>query len=366
MISKALVDLVETADDGARLPTVRELMTRYSVGQATVQEAFTRLREDGLISSQVGRGSFVVKPDINVTKVPFATVPESNPGTLGSLLILANSSMNERCALVQSQIMAAISSEGGKVVQMSYHDTDHLLEILKSIPTFDAVILQSHYEVIPVRLLAMLQSKTRALVVDGHTVAGVDIDRTGIDWEDALDLAINHLVDLHHERIALVSLDSLAQPILGVRRYFQRIDNWRGQKIEGRSIILKGLSLPTQSVAEVFETALRDLREDDETEQPTALVFLGISDGMGIREVLRQEGVGVPQDMSIILLGHPDVPTEHLGLFTVIGGTRRQGAEALLQILRKRLANPTDPPQTVYLNCEMRARESTGFFSGDE
>ena len=61
-ITQSLIEMIDEAPDGARLPTVRELMARYGVGQATVQDAFTTLREKGLITSRVGRGSFVVKP----------------------------------------------------------------------------------------------------------------------------------------------------------------------------------------------------------------------------------------------------------------------------------------------------------------
>lgn len=360
MIAQSLIELIEAADDGARLPTVRELMARHGVGQATVQEAFARLRAMGLISSQVGRGSFVVKPHARAASRTAVTAAPARRGGLGSLLILANSSMNERCSLVQNRIVEVVSADGGKVVQMSYHDTDHLLDILKSIPTFDAVILQSHYEVIPVRLLAMLQSKTRALVVDGHTVSGVDIDRMGIDWEEALDHALEHLTGLGHRRITLVSLDSSAQPILGGRRYFARMNRWRGQEIDGRLMVLEGMKHPTQGVATALERALARLRADETQSMPTALIFIGFSDCMGIREVLREMQIDVPGELSVVILGHPDVATEHLGLFTMVGGTHEDGAKALIEIMKARIDDPEQPPQIVYLDCRMHVRDSTG------
>ncbi|WP_164749869.1 substrate-binding domain-containing protein [Nitratireductor alexandrii] len=359
MIAQSLIELIDAADDGARLPTVRELMARHGVGQATVQEAFARLRALGLISSQVGRGSFVVKPHGRAASRPAVAAPARRVG-LRSLLILANSSMNERCSLVQNRIVEVVGADGGKVVQMSYHDTDHLLDILKSIPTFDAVILQSHYEVIPVRLLAMLQSKTRALVVDGHTVSGVDIDRMGIDWEEALDHALDHLTGLGHRRITLVSLDSSAQPILGGRRYFARMSRWRGQEIDGRLVVLEGMKHPTQGVASALEKALARLRADETQSMPTALIFIGFSDCMGIREVMRDMRIDIPGELSIVILGHPDVATEHLGLFTMVGGTHEDGAEALIEIMKARIEDPGQPPQIVYLDCRMHVRDSTG------
>ena len=43
---------------GARVPSIRDLMRRFSSSQAVVGRAFDRLREQGLISSEVGRGTF--------------------------------------------------------------------------------------------------------------------------------------------------------------------------------------------------------------------------------------------------------------------------------------------------------------------
>ena len=89
-------------------------------------------------------------------------------------------------------------------------------------PDFDAAVLQSHYDSIPIRLLNLLKQKTKALVVDGHTVSGVDIDRVGTDWEDALELAVQHLCDLGHRSFGLLSINTMAQPVLAARRAFTR------------------------------------------------------------------------------------------------------------------------------------------------
>ena len=363
-ITQSLIRMIDESADGERLPTVRELMAKYGVGQATVQDAYTTLREMGLITSQVGRGSFVVKPG--------GIGPSGGKGVAGprsqirSLLILANSSMNERCSLVQNYIVEVVGAEGGKVVQMSYHDTGHLLEMLRSIPTFDAIILQSHYEVIPVRLLASLQGKTRALVVDGHTVAGVDIDRMGIDWEEALDAAIQHLTDLGHRRVTLISLDSNAQPILGARRYFSRMASRQDARIDGQIVTLEGLKHPTQSIGISLRREMSTLWQQPASQAPTALIFMGFSDGMGIREVMRDLEISVPQDLSVVILGHPDVPTEHLGFFTMVGGGHRAGAEALVEIARSRLDSPNRWPQITYLDCMMKAQESTAYLPKQE
>lgn len=352
----SLRDQISRLEDGARLPTVRDLMRIHQVSQATVQEALTRLRDEGMLTSQVGRGTYVVKGG-----EASAASDDGAVAHLESLLILSNASLNERCVLVQNHIVEQLSRSGSKVVQISYHNTGHLLEILTSVPDFDAAILQSHYENIPIRLLNLLQSKTRALVVDGHSVAGVDIDRVGTDWEAALDLALEYLSELGHRSVALVSLVSMAQPILAARRAFDRISQrhetvWR----HTQSIALRGVLHPTQRVGDALGQELSALLDEHGKLPFTAMVTLGISDSLGIRQCLEEMEIACPKDLSLFVLGHHDVPTEHFGFMTMAGSSYLNAAKSLIDTIRKRIAAPHEPPQIVYLDCISNARGSTG------
>ncbi len=357
VVLQALYELVDKLDDGARLPTVRDLMKRFHVSQSAVQEAFNRLREEGLATSQVGRGSYVIKLADAATRAGGRDTAGRQPE---SLLILSNSSMNERCVLVQQHIVADMVATGGKVVQMSYHDTDHLLVLLRSVPSFDAVILQSHYEVIPIRLLHLLQQKTRALVVDGHTLSGVDVDRIGTDWEESLALALDHLTGLGHRRIGMVSLESTAQPIVSVRRAFARLRFWGGVPVEvTEPLEVKGLVHPTQSVDPAFEATLSAAMAATGALPFSALVTIGLSDGLGIRRCLDRLGLGRPGDLSVHMLGHHNVPTEHIGYFTMAGSSHEEAARQMMAMIRRRLRAQSAAPEICFLACREVVRGST-------
>jgi DNA-binding GntR family transcriptional regulator len=45
-------------DDGAILPSVRTIMQTYGVSDGTVKRALRQLRDEGLIRTYQGRGSF--------------------------------------------------------------------------------------------------------------------------------------------------------------------------------------------------------------------------------------------------------------------------------------------------------------------
>jgi DNA-binding LacI/PurR family transcriptional regulator len=339
---ESLTELVETSPHGTRLPTVRALMQTHGVGQGTVQRAIGKLKEAGQVTAAVGRGTYVIKEGHGAIPQP-----------LDSLLILSNSSMNERCARVQAALVERVRALGGKAVQISYHDTDHLLQVLSDVPRFDAIVLQSHYEPIPIRLLSVLKSKARAVAVDGHTVSGVDVDRMGIDWEDAMALALDHLTGRGHARIALVSLDSASQPILAARRFFGRFDNWKGRPLDTRVELLRGLVHPTDTATAALGEALDRLGagagDAGGAGAPTGLILMGVSDGAGSLEALRAAGLAPGGAVDVVMLGHTDVVSEHRGVLPVAGGRSSDGAEALMRMLAARLEQPGAPPMVEYI-----------------
>lgn len=55
---------------GSKLPTYRELADEHGVAAMTVQSAFRVLKDEGLISSQQGRGSFVRSDQLSAPAEP--------------------------------------------------------------------------------------------------------------------------------------------------------------------------------------------------------------------------------------------------------------------------------------------------------
>jgi len=61
-IAVALRDLATTLPEGARLPSVRELMRAHGASPLTVQRAIATLAAEGLVTPRPGRGTFVAAP----------------------------------------------------------------------------------------------------------------------------------------------------------------------------------------------------------------------------------------------------------------------------------------------------------------
>jgi DNA-binding LacI/PurR family transcriptional regulator len=362
VILTELQGLIGQLDDGARLPTVRDLMKRFSASQGIVQAALSQLRDAGQLSSQVGRGTFVVKAGGHPrgASVPVVVADTNTADHFNSYLMLSSTRLNERSVLVQNGIQSTLNMDGINVVQMSYQNTDQLLQILRNAPRFGASILQSHFETIPVRLLHLLQEKSHVIVADGHSISGIDIDRVGTDWTEAVDNAVEHLTSLGHRKIGLVTIDGHGRPILAARRYFSRMNDWRGTGLEVHPpLTLSNMVFPTQAVGDALGSLLRDLRSDHGKLPFTALLSLGVSDGAGVRQSLQNLSIKVPEDLSVHILGHCDVPSEHFQFFSVSGPNYADAVAGLIRCVKDRLHQPDLPPQITYLPIQRVLRAST-------
>ena len=356
-----LQSLIIRLEDGARLPTIRELMRRFSVSQSTVQEALRELRDAGQLTSLVGRGTFVTKaPDSAVQTSVRGRNSDAPDQRLGSFLILSSSRMNERIVRVQNGIQTALSAENIDVVQMSYQDIDQLLLILRNMPRFDAAILQSYFDNLPIRLLNLLQERSNVIVADGHSISGVDIDRVGTDWTEAIDSAIEYLTDIGHRRVGLVTIDGIGRPILTARRYFSRLANWRGTGLEVHPpLTLSNMVYPTQQVSDRLVAVLRDVINDQGRLPFTAMLILGVSDGSGIKHALDDLKIKVPRDLSVHMLGHNDVPSEHFQTFSISGTRAKDAVSELVGCVKARLSDPHADPRMVYLPIHRDIRTSS-------
>ena len=59
--------------EGGRLPSLDELMAEFDVARVTVRQAIERLRREGLVSPQRGRGTFVTAPALATGSLRLAT-----------------------------------------------------------------------------------------------------------------------------------------------------------------------------------------------------------------------------------------------------------------------------------------------------
>src|SRR3989475_5529748 len=106
-LEQFLEELAGSANAGDRLPTIRDLMRRFGVSQAVVQRAFEKLRAQGSIASQVGRGTYFISNGETATSTASAASP-----TTRSVLLFRRSFSVVRGRMLVEWLQRRFTAEG--------------------------------------------------------------------------------------------------------------------------------------------------------------------------------------------------------------------------------------------------------------
>lgn len=347
-IDRFLDELARQARAGDRLPPIRELMKRFGASQVAVQRAFGALKEKGLIKSEVGRGTFFVGDGATAGQGRDPHAPLASAGSVPhepshgpSVLLLRRSISVARGRLLIEGLQKALVADGARVLELSYTDPLHARAVLKSLPRFDACVVQSTYRTIPIELLAELRDKCTVLAVDGLALAGADVESVGTEWGEPLDAAVASLRARGHHRIAFATT---SHPFLSTQlamRHFRRLARDAGPALECSEITLP--LLPDEGFADALVEHLRALLQGHGSLPFSALVAWGVEDGAAFRAALARVGVDVPSQLSVVLLGRPDIASEHADFFDIVGSHVADQVEALRAALQARMRSPAAP-----------------------
>lgn len=334
-LERYLNDLARNAETGARVPSIRDLMRRFGVSQAIVTRALDVLRDRGLVSSEVGRGTFFQAIETRADR------PSARPArTNQSVLLLRRTVSIQRSRVLIQGLQRRFTAAGHRVLEVSYTDSAHVHEVLRGLPSFDACLIQSTFETITIGMLATLRDKVTALAVDGAALAGLDVDAVGMEWGEPLGAATALLQQAGHQRIAYATTThSFLANQLGLKR-------WAQLRHAQPQLDLQTLSVPKLSY-EDYERALVELikaRQDAAGRLPfTALVCWGIEDGHRFRALLSEIGVDIPTQLSVVVLGRTDLVNEHADFFETFGCSVADQIEFLYRAINARWDEPSRP-----------------------
>lgn len=341
------------AAEGEKLPTIRQLMGDFSLSQAAVQRVFEALRSEGLIVSQVGRGTFFTggpdAPSGNAERV-------RNPDSGRSVILLRRPLQNQRGRLVLDRLQQALTDHGDVTLEVAYSDPDHARQVLQTLPRFDACIVQNSFDIMPIDMIAAIRRRTDTIIVDGAWLVGTDIDAVGFEWGESIERAMQLLVASGHERIVLVTT---ANTFLANEMGLHRYRSLRSRPALADKVVpeLRVPHLPPRAYEEAVVSALVEAGMLDGSRR-TGLIVWGIESGQRFNALLQRAGARVPEDVSVVLLGRTDIPEESAGLFHIIGYRAEHQADAVFARLLERWEQPTRPYELALLPVEELAGPS--------
>jgi hypothetical protein len=364
-LERFLDELARDAQPGDQLPTIRELMRRFGASQVMVQRAFENLKARGLIASQVGRGTHFladgrpastvsgpgVRAGANATYSGHARLP-----AVRSVLLLRRSISIARGRVLVESLQRRFTAEGHRVLEVSYTDPDHARTVLKSLPRFDACVVQSTYKTITIDLLAALREKSEVVAVDGAALVGTDVEAVGMEWGEPLAEAISLLQQRGHRRIACAST---SHPFLATQLGWRRFDSLQKTLTDVELHAIAVPLLPDQDYASRLVDSIKASLDAAGRPPFTALVAWGIEDGDKFRQLLADIGITVPSTLSVVLLGRTDLANEHADFFDTVGCSVADQVESLYQAIQARWADPACPYGVRLIPITRRAGQST-------
>lgn len=361
-LERFLEELAATAQPGDRVPPIRDLMRRFGLSQVLVQRCFQHLKDRGLIASESGRGTYFLANAGSGSEGRAAGSASAHTGrarqqTARSILLLRRSISIMRGRVLVEALHRRFTSEGHRVLEVSYTDPEHARTVLRSLPRLDACVLQSSYKTVTIDLLAAIKERTDVLAIDGAALMGADVEVVGTEWGEPVARSVARLIEGGHTKIgyATVSTPFLANE-LGKRRF----DSLKESRAD---LELYSVSVPHGPDSDYAEALVEELTSklDGEGRLPfTAVVVWGIEDGSRFRSLLSARGIDVPGALSVVLLGRTDMSNEHGDFFEVFGCSVADQVDQLHAAIARRWAEPSAPFGIAFTPVTHRAGRSVG------
>jgi len=274
---------------GDKLPSENELAEQFSLSRQTVRQSIGELVQEGWLAREQGKGTFVSR----------LSAERRNPTGNRTVGVITTSISDYIFPSIVRGIEAALKEKGYRMLLSS---TDHrkdrereCLEMMLS-HSVSALIVE------PTKSAEGNPNFDNYLAIEDHGIPMLMINETYPDLEcpsvrmddDAGGLmAANYVIELGHRKIAgLFKTDDLQ----GVRRMKGFIRACREHKLpsDGSTII----RYSTEDKEERPQRMLRELLLSDQP--PTALVCYNDQLAVSLLDTIRELGLRIPEDLSII------------------------------------------------------------------
>ena len=306
---------------GDRLPTVRELMRQFRTAQRTVEAALAPYIAAGHLVARRGAGICVAEPAAREDLYE------------ADVLVLYRISASRLARSLLTELERRFKARGHRIMLLGFSAEDHALSVLSRLGRFRVCLIQVHFEPLPLSFLAGIAGHADSVVVDGISTTGVGVDGIGTNWREALASAMSHLHDHGHTRIAFLTSAHPARQIAMARREYLRICEGRA----GVGWLIEIQGLPGDYMLDELTKGIGVHRGPDGEFPFTALVTWGVVDGHKLDHALGDLGLRSASDLSVVMLGSIDIPSEHLNRFDVVGNSNDEKINCFEQVILSRL-----------------------------
>jgi DNA-binding LacI/PurR family transcriptional regulator len=349
LLAEALDREIRHLPAGTPISPVLELMERFGLSQGTIVHALRHLRTKGVITKIPGKKRLVV-----------ASRGKTRDAVLSVLVLCPNWSSPDYNTMLQS--LADEARRERFSIETVHYGTEWgaggTANLEPAIEAHDAVVvLPSSLHNNIAGLLKQL-AKPAVMLFEEELADGMMCVED--DDEAAGRLATEYLLGLGHRRI-LAFQSEPAQ-----RRMNNRLAGWRkamiaaGEKRPEQLVIDGSVKPGFDSIVGSYEKARRWLFQNGNQLDATAVFCLHWTGGLGILRALKEAGIRVPQDVSVITHAGENRLTEFTNpALSVIRGDPEAAAREALGLLKSACLGDTPHDRTIRIGQMIVEREST-------
>ncbi len=206
-------------------------------------------------------------------------------------------------------------------------------------------------------LIYIAQQKNIPLVMVGHPIPEIELHNIVPDGRSGTFQAVNHLIDLGHKKIAMITGEPMYDPITA-------------ERVEGFRFAMTKAGLPAKKeyIAEADfgkpETALKAADKLLELPDPPTAIFCA-SDSLAFRtyKAIKEKGLKIPKDISVV--GFDDITApEYAELprpdLTTVRVDRKEMGKSSVEILFEVIQNPARTAYRYTLPVQLAVKKSSG------
>jgi len=236
------------------------------------------------------------------------------------------------------------------MVASSYHDARRELELLRGLQQrrIDGLVIATSSEEDPALLAALCEAQFPVVLIDRELPAG--LDAVSVNHAKGVRRAVQHLLDLGHRRIAIISGEPSVHPTRARLQGYAEALQARGLPVDPQ--LIRAGSFDREAG---FNEARWLLTLP---ERPTAIVAGGTSLLPGVVQAARERGLSIPGDLSVIAGADSDVALLSTPAFSVVRWSHDQLGKAAGRFLMDRLAKPDLACRRLAVDAELVVRES--------
>jgi GntR family transcriptional regulator, arabinose operon transcriptional repressor len=316
---------------GARMPTERELGNRYRLSRGTVREALNLLEAERLVLRQQGRGTFVADP-------AFARQGKGKAALLGMMVY-------EREYYFEKVVQGAAAQAGKRGYALAtgsnadpVQELEHTTAYLRN--GVLGVALSPLYNQSDENYQRLVDQRIPVVLMD-TLIPGRDEDYVGADNARGTWLAVAHLYELGHRRIAYLGHNRVSDPPC-------RPDRRRGYQ-EGCG----AMGIPAQESwiieAESSDMELMVARLLKSHDRPTAFVTYNDTAAIAVIKAARAVGLDVPRDLSVVGFDDSSIAAGFEIPLTSVSPEQRETGIATINLLIEKIENPRPRPKMVVM-----------------